>query len=105
MFRRKTRSHNTRFAVEPLESRCLLSGMPNFSSSYHGPLPGNAVHLSALTQPTVASLLSKAVRQDLLNHLTLSNKSDLQAKLDQNKMGAFDGLLLSTMQGRAGQTF
>ena len=50
-------------------------------------------------------VLTKAIRQELVNNWTGPNKADLQAKLNENKMGAFDGLLLSYMTGRAGQQF
>src|SRR5687767_3389965 len=49
--------------------------------------------------------LTKGMRQELLNHWTGSNKAELQAKLDANKPGAFDGLLLNYMATRPGNTF
>jgi hypothetical protein len=52
-----------------------------------------------------SAVLTKPIRQELLNHWTGSNKAELQAKLDANKMGAFDGALLSYMSARGGNTF
>src|SRR4051812_12586215 len=50
-------------------------------------------------------VITKAMRQELVNHWTGSNKAELQAKLDANKPGAFDGLLLNYMATRGGNTF
>jgi hypothetical protein len=97
-----------RAEFQSLEARKLLSvALGNFDSPYRAPLATVSVGAtpSALTQPTVSSLLTKTIRQNLLNNLNLANKADLQAKLNENKMGAFDTLLLTTMQSRAGQTF
>lgn len=52
-----------------------------------------------------SEVLTKGIRQELLNHWTGSNKAELQAKLDANKPGAFDGLLLNYMVTRGGNTF
>src|SRR5262245_10102936 len=49
--------------------------------------------------------ITKAMRQELLAHWNGANKADLQAKLDANKPGAFDGLLLNYMATRGGNTF
>src|SRR5436190_449681 len=62
-----------------------------------------ALEPRTLLSTTPASVLTKAIRQDLLNHWSGSNKAYLQTKLDNNQMGAFDGNLLSYMQARAGQ--
>jgi hypothetical protein len=52
-----------------------------------------------------SDVLTKAIRQELLNHWNGSNKTTLQAKLDANQLGAFDGALLSYMTSRGGQSF
>ena len=73
--------------------------------------PESGVVASATTDSFIAlaaapsDVLTKALRQNLLNHWNGPNKADLQAKLDANKMGAFDGALLSYMQSRPGNTF
>jgi hypothetical protein len=65
--------------------------------------PGGAATVAPFAAP--ADVLTKAVRQELVNNWTGSNKAELQAKLNENKMGAFDGLLLDYMINRSGQTF
>ena len=67
------------FELQPLEKRVLFA------------VPGQ--------------ILNKAIRQELLNHWTGSNKAELQSKLDANRMGAFDGTLLNYMTTRGGNTF
>src|SRR4051812_25651498 len=65
------------------------------------PLEGRTLFAAAPTD-----LLSKAVRQELLNHWVASPIKDvLQSKLDTNKIGAFDGWLLDYMANRPGNTF
>src|SRR6478752_9171153 len=74
-------SSSSRFAmfqIQPLESRTLLSG-------------------ETLTPATV---LTKAMRQDLLAHWNGSNKAQLTDLLAQNKPGAFDSNLLNYMIAR-----
>src|SRR5438552_486448 len=89
--------------MEALERRMMLTAAPLVVSPQQ--VTSNPVYLSALTQPTPSDLLTKTVRQNFLNHWSGSNKADLQAKLDANKLGAFDDALLAYMQARGGQTF
>src|SRR4051794_6075752 len=89
--------------IESLERRMMLSVAPLTVAPQD--VTPNPVYLSALSQPTPADLLTKTVRQNLLNHWSGTNKAALQAKLDANKLGAFDDALLAYMQGRGGQTF
>src|SRR5438045_2314133 len=70
--------HRPTFLLHPLESRLLLSG-ETF---------------------TPASVLTRAMRQELLIHWNGSNKSDLSDVLGQGKLGAFDSRLLSYMVNR-----
>jgi hypothetical protein len=67
----------------------------------------NAFELQPLEQRLLFAVptITKAMRQDLLAHWNGANKADLQAKLDANKPGAFDGLLLNYMATRGGSTF
>ncbi|MEO6435545.1 MAG: alginate lyase family protein, partial [Tepidisphaeraceae bacterium] len=58
-----------------------------------------------IAQTAPADLLTRGIRQQLLKHWTGPNKAELQAKLDANKLGAFDGLLLDYVKRRAGGTF
>ncbi len=68
------------FALQPLEGRLLFATTP-------------------------ADVLTRAVRQELLNHLDVPGKATYQSLLDQNKLGAFDGNLLDYMESRTGNTF
>lgn len=55
---------------------------------------------------TPASVLTKAIRQTLLNNLTISIKSTLQAELNSNDLAGFDSALLTYMKNRtAGQFY
>src|SRR5437868_6841705 len=68
------------FELQPLEARLLLTTTP-------------------------ASVLTKPIRQDLLNHWNGSNKATLQNLLNQNKVSVFDSTLLSYMTSRSGPNF
>ncbi len=58
-----------------------------------------------LLSATPATVLTKAMRQSIIDHWAAgSTRTTLQTKLNTGN-GAFDGYLLSYMQGRAGQTF
>jgi hypothetical protein len=95
------------FVMQDLEARKMLSIAPALTTTMRAPLgnvAGLEMHAQALTQPTVSSLLSKAIRQDIINHWGGANKAFLQTKLNTGN-GAFDGALLAYMQSRAGQTF
>ena len=50
-------------------------------------------------------VLTKGIRQELLDQLDVPSKDYLQTKLNNNQMGAFDGGLLDYMTNRAGQSF
>jgi len=67
----------------------------------------NAFELQPLERRVLFAVptITKAMRQELVSHWTGSNKAELQAKLDANKPGAFDGLLLNYMATRSGNTF
>lgn len=54
---------------------------------------------------TPAQVLTPAIRQNLLNHLNISIKSSLQAKLTANNVAGFDADLLAYMQTRTGAHF
>src|SRR5205814_2131592 len=71
---------NTLFDLQQLESRIFLSITP-------------------------ASVLSKSIRQDLVNHWSGSNKAVLQSLLDKSKISVFDSSLLSYMRTRSGPNF
>src|SRR2546426_3715068 len=71
---------NTLFDLQPLESRILLT-----------------------TTPT--SVLTKSIRQDLVNHWSAANKATLQSLLDKSKVSVFDSTLLSYMRSRSGPSF
>ncbi|HYO10990.1 MAG TPA: alginate lyase family protein [Tepidisphaeraceae bacterium] len=100
---RHLRAAIDRFALQALEPRTFLSASPiqtSGAAALAQPAPaGEYYQLAAV--PTV----TKAMRQELVNKWSGANKADLQAKLDENKMGAFDTALLSYMTGRSGQTF
>jgi hypothetical protein len=68
------------FDLESLESRMLLAATP-------------------------AQVLTKAMRQDLLNNLNISIKSTLQSRLKANDMAGFDTKLLDFMKARTGTHF
>src|SRR6266487_2515647 len=51
-----------------------------------------------------STVLTHAMRQEIIDHWSGSNKATLQTKLNTGN-GAFDGYLLTYMQGRAGTTF
>src|SRR2546429_7426556 len=68
------------FDLQPLEPRLLLATTP-------------------------ASVLSKSIRQDLLNHWSGSNKAALQSLLNQSKVSVFDSTLLGYMRSRSGPNF
>src|SRR5688572_22663286 len=61
--------------------------------------------LAAAVAAAPADLLTKALRQELVNRWSGPNKAELQSRLDQNKMGAFDQILLDYMKARPGNTF
>lgn len=99
------RAYSAGFVLQPLESRLLLSG--NETAAVEAPSPAAAAPLAVPSAAAVApaDLLSKAVRQNLLNHWSGENKASLQAKLNANRLGAFDAALLEYMRERPGQTF
>ena len=76
----RPRRTNLSFELSPLESRVLLAVTP-------------------------ASVLTKDIRQSLLDHLTVSNKSTLQSKLTANDLAGFDTALLSYMKARSSTHF
>ncbi|HEX8522100.1 MAG TPA: alginate lyase family protein [Tepidisphaeraceae bacterium] len=106
-YRNAAGSSRFQFQMQTLEKRTLMSIAPALYSDLRAPLAADWVQMQAqaLSQPTVASLLTKAVRQDLLNHWSGSNKSSLQSLLNANNLSGFDAALLTYMQNRAGQTF
>src|SRR5690242_3626978 len=69
------------------------------------PVRCESLERRALFAAAPSDVLTKAVRQDLLNHWNGSNKSTLQADLTANNLSAFDTHLLSYMTARAGQSF
>src|SRR3954447_10308411 len=83
------------FELGALEKRLLFSAA---AKSVHAP---HAIAAAA----TPLSVLTKAQRQDLLNHFDSTNKATLQGLLDANKPGAFDTQLLSYMLTRSGPSF
>src|SRR5204863_5456237 len=54
---------------------------------------------------TPSSVLTKTIRQDLVDHWAGSNKATLQSLLDQNKVSVFDSTLLGYMRSRSGPHF
>ncbi|HEV2292486.1 MAG TPA: alginate lyase family protein [Tepidisphaeraceae bacterium] len=98
----RARSYTADFALQPLESRLFLSGGAAPVVALRPPEAGALAAVAALAP---ADLLSKAARQNLLDHWSGENRASLQAKLNANQLGAFDAALLEYMQKRPGQTF
>lgn len=71
--------HANLFQLQPLEKRVFLSATPS-------------------------SVLTKAMRQEIIDHWVGSNKATLQTKLNTGN-GAFDNSLLGYMTARSGNTF
>ncbi len=88
------------FDLQRLEQRTF------FSVSPANPLVIEKLSPTAIT-PLAAptDVLTKGVRQELLKNWNGPNKTALQKKLNTNRMGGFDSLLLSYMRSRAGNTF
>ncbi|HYO09225.1 MAG TPA: alginate lyase family protein [Tepidisphaeraceae bacterium] len=94
--------------LQPLERRVFLAATPAPAAP-----PAEAQARSATIAPAAittqavapSDVLTRAARQDLLDHWNGPNRADLQAKLNANKLGAFDGALLAYMRSRAGNTF
>jgi hypothetical protein len=91
------------FEFQPLESRVFLSG--SIPSAADQPIDPSAAVSATIDKLAPADLLTKAVRQNLLNHWSGENRASLQAKLNANQLGAFDAALLEYMRERPGQTF
>src|SRR3954470_16773437 len=83
------------FELDSLEKRLLFSGAAVLAHAPHA--------IAAASTPL--SVLTKAQRQDLLNHFDSTNEATLQGLLDANKPGAFDTQLLSYMLTRSGPSF
>lgn len=90
-----------------LEPRVLLSHAPTPSPTFVGPIAPTADVEQMLSLPitrgtTPASVLTKPIRQSLLDGLTLSStlKNSLQSKLNSNDLAGFDTSLLSYMTTR-----
>src|SRR5688572_33019380 len=98
------RSCSAGFELQPLESRLFLSAVA--PATAEDVLSAAALEQGATPQAVAPTeLLTKAVRQNLLNHWTGPNKQSLQDKLNVNQLGAFDAALLEYLRERPGQTY
>jgi hypothetical protein len=92
------------FQLQTLEQRMFLSVAVPAASSGAADASG-ATFATAAINATPPDLLTKALRQQIVDRWNGSNKASLQTLLNQNKMGAFDGALLDYMKARTGNTF
>ena len=101
------RPHSALFELQPLESRVFLSADAATPAADAVPFAATAAVQPAVSLQALApaDVLTKGMRQNLLNHWTGVNRASLQAKLNANQLGAFDAALLEYMRERPGQTF
>ena len=94
------------FELQRLESRFFLSATTSASPDAIAPSMPVAEISAAIESPLVpADILTKAMRQTLLDRWHGPNKASLQQKLNANQLGAFDAALLEYMRNRDGDDF